>query len=95
VQKGLLNRTMSLTSRRELAMSLTPKGWTTIHEVRALRHEAYASIIDRLPASAAIDVLAALEALRRAALPATIVETVAGPVAGPIAGQMGHQSVGA
>ncbi|MFR9674934.1 MarR family winged helix-turn-helix transcriptional regulator [Streptomyces sp. TR06-5] len=64
---GLLERTPSPVSRRELELHLTRKAKRYLVDLRARREEALLTVLDRMPARARKDLTKGLQALRFAA----------------------------
>jgi DNA-binding MarR family transcriptional regulator len=64
---GLIERTPSPVSRRELELHLTPKAGKYLAELRTRREEALLTVLDLMPAKARRDLLKGLQGFRFAA----------------------------
>ncbi|MFD0262292.1 MarR family winged helix-turn-helix transcriptional regulator [Kitasatospora indigofera] len=68
---GLVRRTASATSRRELQLHLTPAGRDFLAQLRSAREQALAEVLDAMPAADRRALMTGLTAFRRAASPQT------------------------
>ncbi|GJF31436.1 hypothetical protein KNE206_41360 [Kitasatospora sp. NE20-6] len=81
---GLVQRTASAASRRELELHLTPAGRTFLTDLRTTREQALERILDAMPGADRRALLAGLQSFRTAALDtAAPGASAAGTPAGP------------
>ena len=78
---GLVQRTASATSRRELELHLTPAGLTFLAELRATREQALAEVLDTMPTAERRALLTGLKAFQAAAARRPAEDTHAAPAA--------------
>jgi DNA-binding MarR family transcriptional regulator len=66
VAKELIDRTTAVADRREVALSLTPRGCWTVDQVVAHRRAAIERVVDRIPATQRDALIVTLEGFRAA-----------------------------